>query len=192
MDMNKNQMFEEFYTRGIPLIVMLMSVVVLILLGSHCVNSCVREMNRSPDEAFDEGQMVPDFKLNILNRQSSVQLYDLCEQKPVVLMFISYGCHYCDMQMSALDRRMQIDERFKVVAVSSDREYMIRKQKKNGKIPFSVALDPKRRMARAFKVYSYPTVIVIGKDREFLYQDIGYNPKIYDTISGLLAAEYGR
>lgn len=185
--MDKNEIFEELFNKGIPASIMFFGLIVIIVLGKYCVGSGINQLSGAP--AFERGDSVPEMKLSFLYRDNPVALSYLCKEKPVLLLFTSSGCRYCEMQMSDLDGQMKIDDAFEVLVVSSSHEALLKRKKKDGEIPFSVVLDRNKRLARAFKVNAYPTSVLLGGKREFIFQDIGYNVKLRNTVMAHLSRQ---
>jgi peroxiredoxin len=121
----------------------------------------------------------PDFSASTLDGRT-VSLADYRGQKKVVVTFWASWCGPCRMEMPALiqfyKKNHNAASDFEILAVSIDEdtkeaEDFAAKQKLN----FPVLLDPRQKVANAFKVEGIPTMFVIDKDGRVTHGYVGYS-----------------
>jgi thiol-disulfide isomerase/thioredoxin len=121
----------------------------------------------------------PSFTLLDMNRKE-VALDSLLKNGPVVIDFWATWCKPC---MKGLDSWNELIGDFEEIAFVAINEDGPRTQRKvpltvrSHKWEFVILLDDNQKVMKLFQVRAIPHVFVIGKEREILYEHMGFSKK---------------
>jgi len=141
---------------------------------------------------LDVGHPAPDFTLPDLDGTPR-KLSDY-RGKVVLLNFWSTWCTPCRTEMPSMQRAFQRHKGngFEILAVSLNVEGKppVVEFVKELKLTFMILLDPKKEVARIYRVYALPTSYVIDKQGKIAYKLIGEkdwdDAHSHELIQGLL------
>jgi peroxiredoxin len=119
--------------------------------------SCVQ----AKDEA---GPVASDFSLLDLN-QSPVALSSYIGKQPLLLIFWTTWCPFCQEELSLLNRQYGQLEKDGVAVLAIDVQEPLRRVKRYANLwVFPVLLDEDAKAAEAYSVYGVPTYILINEE----------------------------
>lgn len=142
---------------------------------------------------LDVGRPAPDFALPDLD--GTLRRLSDYRGKVVLLNFWSTWCTPCRTEMPSMQRAFERHRRngFEILAVSLNVEGKppVTEFMKDLKLTFTTLLDPKKEVARLYRVYALPTSYVIDKQGKIAYKLIGEkdwdDAHSHELIQGLLA-----
>lgn len=147
----------------------------------------IRERGKIPEMHSRSPQRVgtviaaPNFRLPKLDGHM-VSLADY-RGKKVILSFWASWCGPCRRELPVLRaffyKRYRHGDQFEVLTINLDESReAANAASQSANLPFPVALDPTRKVARAFGVHAIPTLFVIDKNGQINYCAIGFNPAL--------------
>ena len=169
---------------------MMRFITILAMLLCISVAACSREDKGkpSPVAAVNEGKTAPDFTLKGADGKD-VTLSSL-RGNVVFLNFWATWCPPCKEEipsMILLNRKMA-GKPFVLVGVNNDPEETLRKLEVSRDVTWRNFADPGNEMARAYRVSSWPAVLVL--DRKRVIQYIGVPGSFVDfTVDALLESK---
>ncbi len=100
-------------------------------------------------------------------------IYDIPNNKPVLLHFWATWCSTCQMEADNIER---LSKHFNVitVAVKSGDATAVKKYLKEHNYTFKVVNDPKGTLAHTFHVSAFPTTFIYDKNHQLILSDVGY------------------
>lgn len=117
------------------------------------------------------GPGAPDFTLKEVTSGNQVSLSDYAG-RPVVLVFWTTWCPYCEREMSVLKSTYNAyqDAGLVILAINeADSASDVRSYRKSHSLDFPVLLDPKRKAGGLYKVASYPMHVFINRSGQAVY-----------------------
>jgi thiol-disulfide isomerase/thioredoxin len=121
------------------------------------------------------GKDAPDFAVKALDGKS----YSLAslKGKPVLLDFWATWCGPCRKAMPAVEKmyRDYKEQGLMVLAVDAGEERAVVDEfLKKTPVPYPVALSTESKIAEAYHVEAFPTLVMIGRDGKVVAHEIGY------------------
>ena len=107
---------------------------------------------------------------------------------PVLLDFFATWCGPCMVSIPRLSALQQRYPGLRVIGLSDESPELLRPMVNQLQPVYTVAQDPQRQAARAYRVFSYPTLILV--DRSGVVRSIsnGNLDKVEDAVAALLPA----
>ena len=127
----------------------------------------------------------PSFTLKDLDN-NEVVLDSLLKKGPVVLEFWATWCKYCIKQLNSFKELNEKFENVTFVGINEDGPRTQRKVPlvvKSWEWEFLILYDDNQKILKLFQVQALPHTFIIGKNREILYQHIGYRKKDEEQIA---------
>ena len=132
-------------------------------------------INASPSGSVDVGSKAPNIILRDAN-QNLVFVKKYLKKKPVLVSFFYVGCEPCKREMAELERlKKSYGDEIEFILISTDKEgsSVVKPYIKKHGITLRVLTDEYNDIAAKFKVTSYPTLIVIGRDKKIKFRSSG-------------------
>jgi peroxiredoxin len=135
---------------------------------------------KANEKILDVGYMMPNFKSTDINGEI-IELSKM-KGKIVVLNFWFIKCPPCRKEIPELNRIVSdfSKENIEFISISTDSENNIKKFL--NKYEFNYRHISGENILEDFKVKSYPTNIVLDKNGEIVYLEIGGREDIYDQV----------
>ncbi len=150
----------------------------------------------TPKVEFQDLGRAPEIKLSLVGEKGSVKLSELVKDGPVLVDFWATWCSPC---RKAMPEYVELYQRysgrgFRILAVSQDLPQMAEKveaYRQAQELPFYVAIDKDKRVAREYGVSSLPTAVLIDQRRHAVAVHLGYRPDSRERLAAEIEALLG-
>ncbi len=136
-------------------------------------------------DKLEKGETLPDRSVTLSGKAYDISLSELCEEKPVLLVFVSPGCYACKVQLAVLAHTLKGDG-YGVYVVTPDSGGWLSKEFDEIGSSFPVVEDKDMELHGDFQVAFYPTSALLDTERGLVYRERGVTQDLAREIESLL------
>ena len=132
------------------------------------------------------------YKADELNKQSlnSIKLNDkniqLPKDKPIMIHFWATWCPTCKLEASNIE---YISQKYNVITIAVNSDNIEKYMKKNN-LTFKVINDKDSKLSKLFNISAYPTTFIYNKNKNLIFNEVGYTSLFGLWIRMFLADSY--